>query len=45
MITGSSQHIESHVSVSMAQPSITVAQLIRWSGLANILAGILYATI
>jgi hypothetical protein len=27
----------------MARPSITVAQLIRWSGLINILAGILYA--
>ncbi len=43
MITVPSQHTESHVSTSMAPPSITVAQLIRWSGLVNILAGLLYA--
>jgi hypothetical protein len=43
MITVPSQHTESHVRASTARPSITVAQLIRWSGLATILAGILYA--
>jgi hypothetical protein len=43
MITVPSQHAESQVTRSMARPSITIAQLIRWSGLANILAGILYA--
>jgi hypothetical protein len=43
MITVPSQHTESQVTASMARPSITVARLIRWSGLVNILAGILYA--
>ncbi len=43
MITVPSQHTESHVSAAMTRPSITIAQLIRWSGLVNILAGILYA--
>jgi hypothetical protein len=43
MITVPLQHTESQVTASMARPSITVAQLIRWSGLVNILAGILYA--
>jgi hypothetical protein len=43
MITVPSQHTEPHVSASTARPSITVAQMIRWSRLVNILAGILYA--
>src|SRR5215207_1724348 len=43
MITVPSQHTEAHITRSMARSSITAAQLIRWSGLANILAGILYA--
>jgi hypothetical protein len=43
MITVPSQHTESHITRSAARSSITVAQLIRWSGLVNILAGILYA--
>jgi hypothetical protein len=43
MITIPSQHTESHITTAMARPSITVAQLLRWSGLVNILAGILYA--
>ena len=43
MISVPSQHTESQVAVSTTRPSITVAQLIHWSGLVNILAGILYA--
>ena len=43
MITVPSQHTKSHVTTATARPSITVAQLIRWSGLVNILTGILYA--
>jgi hypothetical protein len=43
MITVPSQHTESHVTQPMVRPLITIAQLIRWSGLVNILAGILYA--
>jgi hypothetical protein len=43
MITVPSQHTESHVSTSMSRPAITATQLIGWSGVVNIVAGIFYA--
>ena len=43
MISVPSQHTEAHITHSLARPALTAKQLIRWSGLVNILAGILYA--